>query len=470
MERQDRNLENKNFPDGDLNLLSGEGSGDSQERREARKKRRQRSQLIVFGGTGLAMVLLAVVLVVVVIAFTGHAREEQVQQEQEESQQSVIEQLAATEEDLEPPPVEESTPEPTPEPDPEPTYEQKLDELVNAAIAEMPIEDKVAGLFIVTPEAITGVSRAIRAGDSTREALEQYAVGGIIYSSQNIRSEDQLREMIDNTRQYSRYPLFIGVEEEGGSASSIAGAGLAELVSSAGEIGGSGDTNNAYQAGLTIGSYLSDFGFNLDFAPVADLANVEGSVMRGRAYGQYAAVASPYVSAMVRGLQEQGITACLGHFPGIGSTSDDTHDGLVSTDRSAEEFRSEEFTVFQAGITAGARMIMVGHVGVPALSGDNTSASMSRAIVTDILRNELGYDGVVITDAMNMSAISEYYRSDQAAVLALRAGCDMVLMPEDFMMAYEGVLAAVADGTISEERINDSLRRIYRIKYADMVE
>ena len=114
-------------------------------------------------------------------------------------------------------------------------------------------------------------------------------------------------------------------------------------------------------------------------------------------------------------------------------------------------------------------MIMVGHVNVPALDDDNNPASMSKAVITDMLRGELGYDGVIITDALNMSAISQYYSSEQAAIMALKAGCDMLLMPEDFLQAYAGVMAAVADGTISEQRVNDSLKRIYRIKYADAV-
>ena len=114
-------------------------------------------------------------------------------------------------------------------------------------------------------------------------------------------------------------------------------------------------------------------------------------------------------------------------------------------------------------------MIMVGHVSAEGLSGDNTPASMSEPIVTGYLRNEMGYQGVIITDAMNMSAISTYYSSEQAAVMAIKAGCDMVLMPENFLQAYAGVLNAVAEGTISEERIDDSLRRIYRIKYANLI-
>lgn len=192
--------------------------------------------------------------------------------------------------------------------------------------------------------------------------------------------------------------------------------------------------------------------------------------MEGRSYGADAGMVSGFVTSMMRGLEEQNVTACLKHFPGIGSTTQDTHNGMATTDRTAEQFWAEELAVFQVGIDGGANMIMVGHMAAPALTGDNEPCIFSKTLVTDILRDRMGFEGVVITDALNMSAISEYYGADEAAIMALLAGCDMLLMPEDYEKAYSGVLQAVSDGNISEERINDSLRRIYRIKYADMIE
>ena len=192
--------------------------------------------------------------------------------------------------------------------------------------------------------------------------------------------------------------------------------------------------------------------------------------MKERAYGKDAVQVASYVTAMMNGLQENGITACMKHFPGIGSTTADTHKGLAAVTRTAEDLRNQELEVYKAGIEAGVQMIMVGHVTVPALDPDDNPASLSKVMITDVLRGELGYEGVVITDALNMSAIAEYYSSEQAAIMALKAGCDMILMPEDFLQAYAGVMTAVADGTISEQRVNDSLKRIYRIKYAGEIE
>lgn len=430
-----------------------------EDRREARRKRRIRNQIVAY----ITVILLILAVGTGIVWGVNKLTVERRDAEQEsQASQDALDQMLASEDAIE-------TPSPTPEPVVELTPEQKLDEIVNAGIEVMPLEAKVAGLFIVTPEAITGVSTAVQAGDGTREALAQYPVGGIIYFKKNIQSADQITTMLDNTELYMRYPLFLAVDEEGGSVARLAEAGVGTKVDNAKTIGESGDTNNAYQAGLTIGGDLSRIGFNLDFAPVADLANVEGSAIGTRSYGADAAAAAGYVGAAVRGLSEQGITSCLKHFPGIGGSNQDTHTGLASTSRTAEQFRAEEFTVFQAGIDAGADMVMIGHISAPELTGSNEPCTFSEAVVTDILRNELGFDGVIITDAMNMKAVSDYYDSADAAIQALRAGCDMILMPEDFEMAYNGVLQAVNDGIISEERINDSLRRIYRIKYADRI-
>ena len=444
-------------------------------KREERKKRRFRNQMISYMVTAILILAMAAGIVFGADRLLG-GKEENGQNRQDASQepsreslpdgqqekQDIIDDLLADEEEI------AVTPEPTPEVT-EPTPEERLDEIINANIEAMPLEDKVAGLFVVTPESITGASAVIQAGEGTRDALARYAVGGLIYFAQNIKSEEQLKEMLANTKQYAKYPVFLAVDEEGGTVARVASAGIGPIVEPAGDIGATGDTGNAYNAGAAIGGALADLAFNLDFAPVADLANVEGSIMEGRAYGTDAGTAAGFVAAMVKGLQEQKVSACLKHFPGIGSSAQDTHNGMASSDRTEEQFRAEELAVFRAGIDAGAQVIMVGHMSAPALTGDNEPCIFSRRLLTDILREEMDYDGVIITDALNMSAVSDYYGADEAAIMAVLAGCDMLLMPEDFEKAYNGILQAVADGNISVERIDDSLRRIYRIKYADMI-
>ncbi len=427
-----------------------------QERREARRRRRIRNQIISYAVLGMLVLLIAAAAV---LAVRGIAKNREREKEAIQSSQSAIEDMLGTEEPIQ-------TPEPTPEVV-ELTPQQKLDGIVEEGISVMSLEDKVAGLFIVTPEAITGVSTAVKAGEGTQKALTKYAVGGIVYFDKNIQSEAQIKEMLDNTQLYTKYPIFLAVDEEGGSVARVANSGIGTKVASAAEIGASQNTEAAYQAGQTIGTTLKGLGFNLNFAPVADLANVENSVMAERSYGADAQSVAELVSAAVRGMEEAGVVSCLKHFPGMGATTQDPHQGLSAIDRTEEQFREEEFIAFQSGINAGAEMIMISTSSAPGITGDNEPCVFSEKLVTDILRREMGFDGVIITDALNISAVADYNGSGEAAVMAIRAGCDMILMPEDFEEAYTAVIEAVCNGQISEERINDSLKRIYRIKYRD---
>ncbi len=346
------------------------------------------------------------------------------------------------------------------------TSEDALNDMIEDMIAGMTLEQKAAGLFFVTPEQLTGVGQAVQAGEGTKEALAKYPVGGLIYFSQNIQSEEQLKEMLSNTASYSMYPLFLGVDEEGGRVSRLSDALKLENVGPMAEIGAGGEEQAAQQAYEKIGTRLSEYGFNVDFAPVADvLTNAENTSIGDRAFSSDAETVGRMTAASVTGLQQTGVSACIKHFPGHGDTAADSHSGAAQTDRTREEMEAEEFVPFRSGIEAGTDLVMVGHISAPELTGgDNIPSSLSETVITGILRGELGYDGIIITDALNMGAITEYYEPDVAAIMALKAGADMVLMPEDFVQAYEGVLSALQDGTISQERADDSLRRIYRVK------
>ena len=439
-----------------------------EDKREFRRKRRVRNQVLAY--ISLVMVLLLLTVAGFFALKAGSAaiaKKQQQKLEEEALAQATEEMTQASEAEPEPETVseEETT---TVE---EYTDEELLDEIVDACIMEMSLEDKVAGLFIVTPEALTGVSKAVKAGDGTKEALEKYPVGGLIYFKQNIQSKEQITEMLANTVSMSKYPVFLAVDEEGAGVARVADALGLKKADSAAEIGESGDANNAYNTYKEIGTYLTEYGFNLNFAPVADvLTDPDNDAIGERSFGSDPAVVSSMVASSVTALEEVGVTACMKHFPGQGDANGDTHEGLASSDRTLEEIKATELQPFAAGMEAGAQMIMVGHFTVPAIDEDNTPASLSKKVITDLLREEMGYNGVVITDALNMSAISEYYDSAQACIMAFKAGADMVLMPEDFEAAYEGVLAAVKDGTISEARINDSLRRVYRIKYKSTID
>lgn len=235
-----------------------------------------------------------------------------------------------------------------------PSKEELLEELVESCVANMSLEDKVAGLFIVTPEQLTGVTKAVQAGSGTEEALKKYPVGGLVYFAQNIQSAEQLKEMLSKTAGYATYPLFLGVDEEGGSVARVADQLKLTNVGPMADIGAGGDASAAYTAGQTIGTYLGEYGFNLDFAPIADvLTNPDNKVIGDRAFGSDPAVVSQMVASAVQGLQDTGISACIKHFPGHGNTSGDSHEGSVKTDRMLEEMQAAEFLPFRPGLMPG---------------------------------------------------------------------------------------------------------------------
>ncbi|MDR2889410.1 MAG: beta-N-acetylhexosaminidase [Lachnospiraceae bacterium] len=433
------------------------------DKRELRRKRRVRNQMVVFISAGVLLIGIALSATwgIGELATRLAAKPLTVTE--------VDEGVSAESEIIEEPieveiPEEEVIEEPVVEIDP-------LDVAVDEIIAQLTIEDKVAGLFFITPEALTDTDLVVRAGETTEERLLTYAVGGLIYDGDNIQTAEQLGEMLTNTTDMSKYPIFLGIEEEGGGMAPVADHDLGEVVEDMGTIGQNGDSDAAVSVGETIGTYLSELGFNTNFAPIADIsANEEGAVSGERFFGTDPVIVGEMSSAVVTGLQSTGINACLKYFPGVGDTTSDTGGGMVVIEKTLEEMQASDFIPFRSGIEAGVAMIMVGHVSAPAVVGDNTQASLSPRMITEILRGELGYDGIVITDSLDMGVVTEYYSSGEASVKALQAGADMLFKPENFTEAYDAVLAAVQDGTISEERIDESLRRIYRIKYADQVQ
>ncbi len=333
-----------------------------------------------------------------------------------------------------------------------------LDELIDALLQDMTLEEKVAGIFMVTPESITGVGKAVRAGEGTRTALAENPVGGLIYSEQNYQSDNQFLEMMTNTRSYSKYPLFLAVRRECGESTSF---GI-EATAKASELTDSDSVRNAYG---TIATKLAAFGINMDLAPVADIVSEQGnSQLQGRTFGSDGATAVPLVNAAVQALQEREVSAVLMTFPGGGAVED----GKVS--KSLEELKNSDFLTFQSAIQNGVDCVMVSNAAAPDVTGDDTPCSLSGTMITDVLRGTLGFSGIVMTDMLNESAITGKYSSAQAAVAAIQAGADIVVCPADYKEAYQGVMDAVSSGTITEERIQESLYRIYRVKYKNTLD
>jgi len=431
-----------------------------QNRRAYRRSRRIRNEVLAY---------LAAVLVLAVVStgvFKGiqavrsylsekAAIEESIAMEETEEIKDILESMLASESELPTEVVEEVNP------------EEVFDEYLDTVIAGMSLEEKVYGLMITSPEELTGVNKATRAGTGTQTSLEAKPVGGLVYYRKNMESEEQFTEMLTNTAGYSKYPIFLAVNEGGDSASSVQNSAI--TVPSVSEPGSFAAAEEAFNLGTTIGGYLSKLNFNVNFAPTADILYDENAAVADYCFGGDADLNAQLVSQYVTGLEGQGISAALKTFPGTGYLKDSTTNESVSTERTRADFEAD-FRVFKAGIDAGADFVMVSHVVASELSGSMDPCSMSSAMVTDILRGELGFKGIVITEPMTGKAITEYYTAEEAAVAALKAGCDMILLPEDLEEAVQGILDGVSAGSVSEARINDSLKRVFRVKYAEKLE
>lgn len=349
--------------------------------------------------------------------------------------------------------------------------ESEILDWVEETIRHMTLEEKAAQLFYVTPEALTGVDKVVRAGNTTKESLRRYPVGGIVYFASNIESREQVQQMLEGSKRYMTendgIPLFTGVDEEGGSVARVASGGISGVpkIEDMSKIGASKDYEKALETGQVIGKYLNELGFNMDFAPVADvLTNPANTVVKKRSFGSEKEVVSEMVQQELTGMHQSGILGVIKHFPGHGATAGDTHQGYAYIEKTLEELLGNELVPFCEAIQNGVQVIMVGHISVPEITGTDEPSSLSYQVITEILRENLGFQGIVITDAMNMGAISQKYSSAEAAVKVIQAGGDMILMPADFKSAYQGILNAVYNGEITEERLDESVRRILKVK------
>lgn len=351
-------------------------------------------------------------------------------------------------------PAPTPTPELTPTPDPVLTRAEEL-------LAGMSLREKLCQLMIVRPEVLTGESPVTAAGETTRLALEQYPVGGLIYSVDNLVTQEQTREMIENTQSYSKIPLNISADEEGGNVGRLMyklGTTFIHSMYSYKDMG----EDTAYQNALTIGTDMVSCLFNTDFAPVADVwTNPANTVIGDRAYSDEFGQASELVAAAVRGFTESGVICCVKHFPGHGDTSTDTHEGAAAVDKSLEELRAGEFLPFEAGIEAGVDMVMVGHITVTAV--DDEPATISHEVITGLLREELGWDGVVVTDSLDMGALAGY-EIGEVCVKYLEAGGDIMLGIPDLAAALTALETAVTEGRLTEQRIDESALRVLMLK------
>lgn len=347
-----------------------------------------------------------------------------------------------------PSPVPMQTPEPTPD------AAEKL-------LAEMTLRQKLCQLMIVKPQMLVSRSTLTAVDDSLREAMAEYPVAGFLLAGEHIKTAEQLSALTRDLQRAGNGQLILAVDEEGGRVARLMTAvgttPLKDMYSYRDQ-----GTKTAYQNAWTLAQDLARFGFNADFAPVADVWSVkENDVIGNRAYSDDYDQAAELVASAVHGFRDGGVLCALKHFPGHGSTATDSHVEAADVHKTLDQLRNEDLKPFAAGIEAGADMVMVGHLTVKAV--DSVPATMSRAMMTDLLRGEMGFDGVIITDSLQMKAAGAWSDGEKA-VKCLTAGADLLLEIEDVPGAVKALEQAVEDGELTEERIDESVLRVLRMK------
>ena len=338
--------------------------------------------------------------------------------------------------------------------DPEPQKPMTLSEKVES----MTIEEKIAQMLIISFNGTT-------VNSNIQKSLA-YNPGGVILFANNIGTYNNTVKLVKDVQSLVNIPLLVSIDQEGGRVQRIKDMTGVTNIPPMWEVGQSGDVNKAYATGKTIGSDLKQFGINMNFAPVLDIvASESANVIGNRSFGSSADLVAKMGVHLGRGLSDSGVIPVYKHFPGHGSTVTDSHYDLPVLTLTKEELLANDLIPFKEAIKNNAKVIMIGHLAIPNITNDKTPASLSKIIITDLLKNELGYKGLVITDALNMKALTNNYTEKRIYELAINAGVDILLMPSSVENAINLIKESIKEGTIKETQINNSVTKILSLKH-----
>ncbi len=341
---------------------------------------------------------------------------------------------------------------------PQTPKEDKLEEEIKDQLNNLTLEEKIGQMFFIA-------YRKPTMDAELTNILNTIKPGGFILFSENITNFENTTNLVHQIKQSNSIPLFIGIDQEGGKVArlkTIPGLEVHEIEPMQ-NIGATNDLNLAYTTGVTIAQDLQKIGVNLDFAPVLDVYQ-KASFLETRCFSDNPTIVNNMGLKVAEGLIANNIIPVFKHFPGHGNTQTNSHDALPVVEKTKEELLNNDLIPFMNAIKNDAQIIMIGHLAVPSLTNDSTPASLSKTIITDLLRKELGYQNIVITDALNMKAITDNYSNDEIYEMAINAGVDLLLMPEDPLTAFNTIKKLINEGKISEEEINNSVLKILKLK------
>ncbi|TDE41563.1 beta-N-acetylhexosaminidase [Nonomuraea mesophila] len=354
------------------------------------------------------------------------------------------------------PPTPSASPSPSPDP-------------VESALAGMSVEEKVGQLFMpvlygTSASSESGENHARYGARTPAKVIRKYHLGGVILFPQNVRSTSQVVDLTNGMQRAAKgVPLLVATDQENGPVSRM--SALMTDFPGAGRIGATKDPSLSRAVAAATGKELRALGVNLDFAPVADVnVNPRNPVIGTRAFGDDPKKVARMVSAAVKGFDDAKVAATAKHFPGHGDTSVDSHTGLPVIKHTKAEWERIDAPPFRAAIAAGVDAVMSAHIVFPKLDPSGDPATLSKPILTGLLREKLGFEGVISTDALNMGGARTKYDDGEVAVRAVLAGADLLLMPNDLPEAHRAVLAAVKSGRISEQRLDESVTRLLTLK------
>ena len=336
-----------------------------------------------------------------------------------------------------------------------------LDKKVEETLNNMTLDEKIGQMIIIS-------YRSPSLDSTLKKAVEEVKPGGIILFAENMSSYDGTIKFIKDVKALSSIPMFISIDEEGGRVQrliNVKGVSISNVPNML-SVGEKNDLDLTYNVGKLIAEELRVFGINMDFAPDIDvLTNPDNTVIGNRSFGSDKELVAKHGISLAKGLEDNGVIAVYKHFPGHGNTAVDSHYSLPVLDLTKEAQEEVDVYPFKEAIKNNASVIMIGHLAVPYLTDNKDPASLSKTLITGYLKNNLGYKGLVITDALDMGALTNYYSANEICGKAVEAGVDILLAPSSSRVCLKSVQDAIKNGKITEEQIDESVKKILKLKY-----